>query len=148
MATKEKKEKDRKENKKERKEKTEKKEKVNQKAQPLCEDKSLKTLYSAITLSKNSKELRIGINETIKKLNKGDADIVVLAGDARPFAIVEPVVHLCENKNRTFYFVESSRALGKACGLTRPVAACTLMYSENPGIRKLIGELRSLMSNA
>lgn len=120
---------------------------VNPKATPLCPDRVAKKVYDLIAQAKRNRVLKIGVNEVIKKLNKGDAELIFIAGDAKPFAIVEPIVHLCENKNRTFYFVASVSALGKACGLTRPGAACAIIYSETPLIKKLIGEIRDLMSN-
>ncbi|OAG32000.1 U4/U6 small nuclear ribonucleoprotein SNU13 [Nematocida displodere] len=121
--------------------------KANPKATPLCTDKVTKKVYSLIALAKSNGLLKIGVNEVIKRLNKGDAELVFLAGDAKPFAIVEPIVHLCENKNRTFYFVPSTSSLGKACGLTRPVAGCVVMYSEQSSITKLVSEIRDQMSN-
>ncbi|KAI5185381.1 U4/U6 small nuclear ribonucleoprotein SNU13 [Nematocida homosporus] len=120
----------------------------NSKAKPMCTEKATKLVYSLLSLAKKNRVLKIGINESIKKLNKGDADLIILAGDTAPFAIIEPVVHLCENKNRTFYFVPDVVSLGKACGLSRPVAACTVMYSDTPALRKLVSEIRDLMSNA
>ncbi|KAI5191963.1 U4/U6 small nuclear ribonucleoprotein SNU13 [Nematocida sp. AWRm77] len=143
-------EKDEKVEKSKKAEKSEKKpstSKVNPKASPLCPDRITKKVYDLVAQAKRNKVLKIGVNEVIKKLNKGDAELIFIAGDAKPFAIVEPIVHLCENKNRTFYFVSSASSLGKACGLTRPGAACAIIYSENPLVKKLTGEIRDLMSN-
>ncbi|KAH9386671.1 U4/U6 small nuclear ribonucleoprotein SNU13 [Nematocida major] len=128
-------------------EKEPKSEKTHPKAKPLCPANVTKKVYELVGLAKKNRTLKIGVNETIKKLNKGDADLVLLGGNALPFAIVEPLVVLCENKNRTFFFLPSISALGKACGLSRPVAACTIVYSEDSSIRKLIGEIREQMVN-
>ncbi|KAI5189148.1 U4/U6 small nuclear ribonucleoprotein SNU13 [Nematocida minor] len=127
--------------------KEKKKEKTHPKAKPLCPSDVTKKVYELIGLAKKNGSLKIGVNETIKKLNKGDADLVLLGGNALPFAIVEPLVVLCENKNRTFLFLPSVSAMGKACGLPRPVAACTVVYSEDSSIRKLINEIREQMIN-
>ncbi|KAI5181688.1 U4/U6 small nuclear ribonucleoprotein SNU13 [Nematocida sp. AWRm80] len=131
--------------KKEKKPKTEKQTDLNPKAKPMCTEKVTKKVYDLLVTAKNNKILKVGVNEVIKKLNKGDADLVIIAGSSKPFAIVEPIMHLCENKNRTFYFVPSTTALGKACGLSRPVAACVIMYSEQGTINKTINEIRNLM---
>lgn len=133
--------------KKEEKPVEKKKEKTHAKAKPLCPSEVTKKVYELLSLAKKNRSLKIGVNETIKKLNKGDADLVFLGGNALPFAIVEPLVVLCENKNRTFYFLPSTSAMGKACGLSRPVAACTVVYSEDSTIRKLINEIREQMIN-
>lgn len=134
--------------KKEKKEKrSEKSEKVHPKAKPMCPSNITKKVYELLGLAKKNRTLKIGVNETIKKLNKGDADLVFLGGDALPFAIVEPLVVLCENKNRTFLFLPSISGMGKACGLQRPVAACTVVYSDDSSIRKLISEIREQMIN-
>lgn len=126
--------------------KKEKTPKVNSKARPLCKDRTEKQVYDLLGLAKANKALRIGANEVIKKLNKGDAELVFLAGDTKPFAIIEPIIHLCENKNRTFFFVPCARYLGKACGLTRPVAACAVIFSEQPAIKKAADKIREMMS--
>ncbi|EHY64461.1 U4/U6 small nuclear ribonucleoprotein SNU13 [Nematocida ausubeli] len=135
--------------KEERQDKTDDKkvEKVHPKAKPLCPSAVTKKVYDLVSLAKKNRTLKIGVNETIKKLNKGDAELVLLGGNALPFAIVEPLVVLCENKNRTFFFVPSVSALGKACGLSRPVAACTIVYSEDSNITRLINEIREQMIN-
>lgn len=120
---------------------------VSPKARPLCSEKIAGTLYDAISVASNNSVLKIGANEVIKSLNKGTADMVILAGNTKPFAIIEPLMGLCEDKNRSYYFVKSTSALGKACGLSRPVAACSILYTEQASLKKLLNEIRDKMQN-
>jgi len=120
---------------------------TNPKATPMMNDRIAKKAYEVIALAKKSKSLKLGANEVIKNLQKGDIELIFIAGNVKPFAIIEPIMYHCETKNRTFYFVPSAAALGKACELSRPVAACAIIYSENPAIRKLCSEIRETMSS-
>jgi len=44
-----------------------------------------------------------------------------MAADAEPLEIILHLPLLCEDKNVPYVFVKSKAALGRACGVTRPV---------------------------
>ena len=67
--------------------------------------------------------MRKGANEATKTLNRGQAEFVILAADSEPLEILLHIPLLCEDKNVPYVFVRSKQALGRACGVSRPVIA-------------------------
>ena len=60
-----------------------------------------------------------GANEATKTLNRGVSELIVLAADTSPLAIVLHLPLLCEDKNVPYVYVPSKTALGRACGVSR-----------------------------
>ena len=58
--------------------------------------------------------LKKGANEATKALNRGHAQIIVLAADTEPLEIVLHLPLLCEDKNVPYIFVPSQHSLGAA----------------------------------
>ena len=77
-----------------------------------------------------AKQLKKGANEATKSLNRGIAEFVVLAADAEPLEILLHLPLLCEDKNVPYVFVPSKVALGRACGVSRPVISCSITTNE------------------
>ena len=89
---------------------------------------------------------------------RGLAEFVVLAADAEPLEIVLQVPLICEDKvsffspslflilyifqNVSYVFVPSKTALGRKCGLSRPVVACAVVAAENSSLVNEIKDLR------
>lgn len=65
-----------------------------------------------------------------KTLNRGISEFVVLAADAEPLEILLHLPLLCEDKNVPYVFVPSKVALGRACGVSRPVISCSVTSNE------------------
>lgn len=55
----------------------------------------------------------------LQALNRGQADMIVMAGDTQPIEILLHIPLLCEDKNVPYVFVPSKAALGRACGVSR-----------------------------
>ena len=55
---------------------------------------------------------------------------MVLAADAEPLEILLHLPLLCEDKNVPYVFVPSKVALGRACGVSRPVISCSVTSNE------------------
>ncbi|XP_037522790.2 NHP2-like protein 1 [Rhipicephalus sanguineus] len=93
--------------------------------------------------------MRKGANEATKALNRGLAEIIVMAADATPLEIVLHLPLLCEDKNVPYVFVRSKHALGRACGVSRPVVACSVTVNEGsqlkPQIQSLQQEIEKLL---
>lgn len=53
-----------------------------------------------------------------------------MTADVEPIEIVLHLPLLCEDKNVPYVFVPSKTALGRACGVSRPVVACSVMTGE------------------
>lgn len=76
-----------------------------------------------------------------KTLNRGIAEIVVLAADTAPLAILLHLPLLAEDKNVPYIFVPSKTALGRACGVSRSVIAASITTNE---ASDLIAQIRGL----
>lgn len=51
------------------------------------------------------KQIKKGVNETIKGINKGVISCVVLASDAEPLILLAPIVKLCEENSIPYCFI-------------------------------------------
>merc|ERR1712037_465224 len=94
---------------------------VNPKAYPLADQALTTKILNLVQQAVNYKQLRKGANEATKTLNRGQSEFVVLAADAEPLEILLHIPLLCEDKNVPYVFVRSKQALGRACGVSRPV---------------------------
>lgn len=86
----------------------------------------------------NYKQLRKGANEATKTLNRGLAEFIVMSADAKPLEILLHLPLLCEDKNVPYVFVRSGQALGRACGASRPVIACSVTANEGSQLKSQI----------
>ena len=66
----------------------------------------------------------------------------VLAADAEPLEILLHLPLLCEDKNVPYVFVLSKLALGRACGVSRPVIACAVTSNEASQLKDQIVQLK------
>ena len=101
-----------------------------------------KSILELVNQASNHKQLRKGANEATKTLNRGIAELVVMAADTTPLEIILHLPLLCEDKNVPYIFVESKDALGRACGVSRPVIACSITSNENSELDKQIQVLK------
>lgn len=76
-----------------------------------------------------------------KALNRGVAEVVCLAADTQPLAILLHLPLLAEDKNVPYVYVPSKIALGRACGVSRPVIAACINANE---ASELAGPIRAL----
>lgn len=60
-------------------------------------------------------------SEVTKTLSRGVAELVLLAADTTPLAILLHLPLLCEDKNVIYCYIPSKIALGRACGVSRAV---------------------------
>lgn len=65
-----------------------------------------------------------------------------MAADAEPIEILLHLPLLCEDKNVPYVFVESKAALGRACGVARPVIACSILTKEGSQLKPQIITLK------
>ena len=77
-----------------------------------------------------------------KTLNRGISEMIVMAADAEPLEILLHLPLLCEDKNVPYVFVPSKQALGRACGVSRPVIACSILSNEGSQMKSQILKLR------
>ena len=90
----------------------------------------------------NYKQLKKGANEATKTLNRGISEFVVLAADTEPLEILLHLPLLAEDKNVPYVFVPSKQALGRACGVSRPVISCSVTTNEGSQLKTQIQNLK------
>lgn len=111
---------------------------MNPKAYPLADAILTTKILNLVQQGMNYKQLRKGANEVTKTLNRGIAEFVVMAADTVPLEILLHLPLLCEDKNVPFVFVPSKQALGRACGVSRPVIACSVIINEGSQLKPQI----------
>eukprot|EP00161_Ancyromonas_sigmoides_P003448 TRINITY_DN1320_c0_g1_i1.p2 TRINITY_DN1320_c0_g1~~TRINITY_DN1320_c0_g1_i1.p2 ORF type:complete len:127 (+),score=64.69 TRINITY_DN1320_c0_g1_i1:185-565(+) len=116
---------------------------VNAKAYPLPDSKLTNTILDLVQQAANYQQLKKGANEVTKTLNRGTAEIVVMAADTEPIEIVLHLPLLAEDKNVIYCFVESKVALGRACGVSRPVIAASITMQEGSQLKAQINSLKT-----
>jgi len=94
-------------------------------------------------------QIKKGANEATKAVNRGTAELIVLAADTAPLAILLHLPLLAEDKSVPYVFIGSKVALGRATGVSRPVIAVCITSNESselaPQIRELKLEVERLM---
>merc|ERR1719316_638120 len=115
----------------------------NSKAFPLADTEMTRKILDLTQQATNYKQLRKGANEATKTLNRGISEFVVLAADTEPLEILLHLPLLCEDKNVPYVFVPSKQALGRACGVSRPVIACSVTANEGSQLKPQITALRN-----
>ena len=98
-----------------------------------------------------------------KALNRSISEFIVLAADTNPLAILLHLPLLCEDKvlflfdcafvelntnrvvskNVPYVFVPSRTALGRACGLSRAVIACSVTTNESSELKNNIRAVKT-----
>ncbi|XP_036044810.1 NHP2-like protein 1 [Onychomys torridus] len=109
---------------------------VNPKAYPLVDAHLTKKLLDLVQQSCNYKQLRKGANEATKTLNRVISEFIVMAADAEPLEIIPHLPLLCEDKNVPYVFMRSKQALGRACGVSRPVIASSVTIKEGSQLKQ------------
>ena len=115
----------------------------NPKAFPLAEAQLTVTILDVVQQAANFKQLKKGANEATKTLNRGISEMIIMAADAEPLEILLHLPLLCEDKNVPYVFVSSKQALGRACGVSRPVIACSVLSNEGSQLKSQIQTLRN-----
>merc|ERR1719218_109462 len=110
----------------------------NPKAFPLADAQLTVTILDVIQQAANFKQLKKGANEATKTLNRGISELIIMAADAEPIEILLHLPLLCEDKNVPYVFVPSKVALGRACGVSRPVISCSITTNEASQLKSTI----------
>ncbi|ONK76151.1 uncharacterized protein A4U43_C03F24480 [Asparagus officinalis] len=119
---------------------------VNPKAYPLADAQLTITIMDLVQQAANYKQLKKGANEATKTLNRGISEFIVMAADTEPLEILLHLPLLAEDKNVPYVFVPSKQALGRACGVTRPVIACSVTSNEASQLKSQIQQLKACFS--
>ena len=111
---------------------------MSEKAYPLADADLTIALLDLVQQATNYKQTKKGANEATKTLNRGISEMIIMAADAEPIEILLHLPLLCEDKNVPYVFVPSKIALGRACGVSRPVISCSITTNEASQLKTLI----------
>ncbi|KAI0244167.1 RNA binding protein snu13, partial [Massospora cicadina] len=114
----------------------------NPKAFPLASATLASTILNLVEQASHYKQLKKGANETTKTLNRGISEFIVMAADAEPIEILLHLPLLCEDKNVPYVFVPSRAALGRACGVSRPVISASVTTNEASDLKSQIQAIK------
>ncbi|KAH8548415.1 ribonucleoprotein-associated protein [Umbelopsis sp. PMI_123] len=116
---------------------------VNPKAFPLADASLTNTILDLVQQASHYKQLKKGANEATKTLNRGISEFIVMTADTEPIEILLHLPLLCEDKNVPYVFIPSKTALGRACGVSRPVIACSVTTNEASDLKPQILSLKT-----
>jgi U4/U6 small nuclear ribonucleoprotein SNU13 len=116
---------------------------VNPKAYPLSDSDLTVAILDLVQQASNYKQLKKGANEATKTLNRGISELIIMAADTEPLEILLHLPLLCEDKNVPYVFVPSKIALGRACGVSRPVVSCSILHNDASQLSAQIQNIRS-----
>ena len=68
-----------------------------------------------------------------------------MAADTEPLEILLHLPLLCEDKNVAYVFVPSKIALGRACGVSRPVISASITSNEASQLKPQILKMKELI---
>lgn len=103
-------------------------------------------VLQALEIAKNTGNVRRGTNETTKAIERGLAQLVIIAEDVEPEEIIMHLPALCEEKKISYVYVPSKLELGRASGIdVSSAAVCIVDPGEGKNLLKEITkELESL----
>ncbi|MBN2155905.1 MAG: 50S ribosomal protein L7ae [Candidatus Lokiarchaeota archaeon] len=107
--------------------------------------KVTKFLSSIVKLDK--KNIRKGINETTKYVERQKAKLVVIAGDVDPPQVVFHLPLICDEKNVPYVFVDTKDDLGKAADLSvgcSAIAVVNIPKEEESALKDIASKVKSL----
>ncbi|KAE8450339.1 RNA binding protein snu13 [Mollisiaceae sp. DMI_Dod_QoI] len=110
-------------------------------AWPVAPPDLTQELLDLVQQAGHYRQLKKGANEATKTLNRGISEIIVLAADTAPLAILLHLPLLAEDKNVPYVYVPSKSALGRACGVSRSVIAASITTNE---ASDLMGQIRAI----
>lgn len=111
---------------------------INPIAQPLASRKLSKKLYKCVKKAAKLKQIRRGVKEVQKFINKGETGIVVLAGDTLPIDVYCHLPVMCEDRSLAYAYVPSKVDLGSSAGSKRPT--CVIMIKSHEEYKEAYDE--------
>jgi large subunit ribosomal protein L7Ae len=84
-----------------------------------------------LTIAKDTGVVKKGANEVTKSIEKGNAQLVVIAGDVTPPEIVVHIPSLCVEKGIAYEFITTKQELGNAIGISVGCAAAAIQNAGN-----------------
>ncbi|KHN99041.1 snRNP and snoRNP protein (Snu13) [Metarhizium album ARSEF 1941] len=110
-------------------------------AWPLADAAFAQEILDVLQLATHARQAKKGANEVTKALNRGTCELVILAADTEPLAILLHIPLLCEDKGVPYVYVSSKIFLGRASGVERSVIAACITSNE---ASELAGRIKAL----
>jgi large subunit ribosomal protein L7Ae len=82
--------------------------------------------YESVENARDSGDVSKGANEVTKAVERGEADLVVMAQDVQPEEVLAHVPLLCEEKDVPYTYVHSKDELGVSAGLEVATSAVAI----------------------
>ncbi|XP_069001836.1 H/ACA ribonucleoprotein complex subunit 2-like protein [Embiotoca jacksoni] len=114
-------------------------------AQPLASRKLSKKLYKCVKKAAKVKNIRRGVKEVQKFINKGEKGIVVLAGDTLPIDVYCHLPIMCEDRSLPYAYIPSKVDLGSSAGSKRPT--CVILIKPHQEYQDAYDECAEEVSN-
>lgn len=111
---------------------------INPIASPLASRKLSKKLYKCVKKAAKVKNIRRGVKEVQKFINKGEKGIVVFAGDTLPIDVYCHLPVMCEDRSMPYAYVPSKVDLGSSAGSKRPT--CVIMIKPHDDYKQAYDE--------
>ncbi|XP_064820888.1 H/ACA ribonucleoprotein complex subunit 2-like protein [Oncorhynchus masou masou] len=111
---------------------------INPIANPLATRKLSKKLYKCVKKASKLKQIRRGVKEVQKFINKGETGIVVLAGDTLPIDVYCHLPVMCEDRSLPYAYIPSKVDLGSSAGSKRPT--CVIMIKSHEDYKEAYDE--------
>ncbi|KAM6907656.1 H/ACA ribonucleoprotein complex subunit 2-like protein [Xenentodon cancila] len=111
---------------------------LNAVAQPLASKKLSKKLYKCVKKAAKVKNIRRGVKEVQKFINKGEKGIVVLAGDTLPIDVYCHLPLMCEDRSLPYAYIPSKVDLGSSAGSKRPT--CVILIKPHQDYQEAYDE--------
>jgi len=111
-------------------------------AWPIADVQLTQEILDLVQQASHYRQLKKGANEATKTLNRGISEVIILAADTQPLAILLHLPLLCEDKNVPYVYVPSKSALGRACGVSRAVISVSITTNEASDLMNSIKSLK------
>lgn len=107
-------------------------------SQPLASRKLSKKIYKCVKKAARVKNIRRGVKEVQKFINKGERGIVVMAGDTLPIDVYCHLPVMCEDRDLPYAYIPSKVDLGSSAGSKRPT--CVILIKPHQDYQEAYDE--------
>jgi len=103
--------------------------------------------YEALKIASETGKIRKGTNETTKSIERGRAQLVLIAENVEPPEIVAHLPLLCDERGAPYVYVPDKYRIGESIGLNIPSSAAAIVEfgdAENL-VKEIIQKVKELM---
>ncbi len=103
-------------------------------------------VIDALQVARDTGSVRKGTNEATKAIERGNAELVVIAEDVQPEEIVLHLPELADERGVPYVFVDSQDEVGRASGLEVGSAAAAIVDAGDASddVETIVGRIEEL----